>query len=67
MNMINIKNIKSATNNTLLEDMQKEMDSFAQKLRAQSTVQSLGHEQKVLIKKVILFISAKQMLDTIST
>jgi len=67
VNMINIKNIKSATNNTLLEDMQKEMNSCAQKLRAQSTVQSFDHEQKVLMKKFILFISAKQMLDTIST
>ena len=65
--MINIRNRKSATNNTLLEDMQKEMNSCVQKLRAQSTVQSLDHEQKVLIKKFILFISAKQMLDTIST
>ena len=65
--MINIKNIKSATNNTPLEDVQKEMNSSAQKLRVQSSVQGLDHEQKVLIKKFILFISAKQMLDTIST
>ena len=65
--MINIKNIKSATNNTLLKDVQKEMDSCAQKLRAQSTVQGLDREQKTLIKKFILFMSAKQMLDTIST
>ena len=65
MKMINIKTIKSATNNTLLEDVLKEMNSCAQKLRVQSTVQGLDHEQKVLIKKFILFISAKQMLDTI--
>jgi hypothetical protein len=47
--------------------MQKEMNSCLQKLSAQSTVQGLDHEQKVLIKKFILLISAKQMLDTIST
>jgi hypothetical protein len=44
--------------------MQKEMNSCLQKLSAQSTVQGLDHEQKVLIKKFILFISAKQMLNT---
>jgi hypothetical protein len=65
--MINIKNIKSVTNNTMLEDVRKEMNSCVQKLRAQSTVQGLDHEQKVLIKKFILLISAKQMLDTNST
>ena len=67
MNMINIKNIKSATNDKLVEEVQKDMNFCVQRLRTQSSVQSLDYKQKALIKKFILFISAKQMLDSIST
>ena len=66
MNMINIKKIESNTRGELVKEVQKDIDSCVQKLKGQSSFQGLDHKQKTLMRKFVLFLSAKQMLDSIS-
>jgi hypothetical protein len=66
MSMINIKKIELNTRGILIKEVQKDMNSCVHTLREQSSFQDLDHKQKTLLRKFVLFLSAKQMLDSVS-